>query len=332
MLVNRMNKPILTICIATYNRANYISETIKSIISQLDDNVELLVVDGASTDDTENVVLRYANVDHRIRYVRLPAKGGIDQDYCKSVELARGEYCWLFTDDDLLKPGAVAAVKAAINDGNVLIVVNAEVRDNNLAAILKPRKIVAYQDKTYASEEMENLFTDSLSHLSFIGAVVIRRDIWLSREYALYFGTEFVHVGVIFQKNLPGPSIIISEPYVCIRYGNGQWKTRGFEIWMIKWPKLVWSFKHISDKAKRSITRQKPWLNLAVLLYERGIGAYSIHQYRTNLSGLPVSKAWKMCAYIISQLPEKILAYSLYYYCKLIMPDKMFLYDLKPNK
>lgn len=65
------------------------------------------MVDGASTDNTEDVMRRYVNVDPRIRYVRLPARG-VDQDYDKSVELAHGEFCWFFTDDNLLRPGAVA--------------------------------------------------------------------------------------------------------------------------------------------------------------------------------------------------------------------------------
>jgi abequosyltransferase len=324
--------PLLTICIATYNRADYISETLESIISQLADDVELLVVDGASTDDTEKVVTRYAEQNQLIRYVRLAAKGGVDHDYCKSVDLARGEYCWLFTDDDLLKPGAVAAVKAAIYDGNCLIVVNAEVRDHKLVTILKSRKIVTYEDKLYASSEMEGLFIGALDHLSFIGSVVIKRDIWLNRDREAFFGSEFVHVGVIFQKKLPGTAIVIAEPYVCIRYGNGQWKPRGFEIWMFKWPELVWSFGHISDRAKKSITRQKPWKNLAILLFERGIGAYSTQHYRIYLSELPVSKLWKICAYLFSRLPEKALASLLYYFLRLMMPNKMFLYDLDSNR
>ena len=55
-----MKTPLLSICIATYNRASYIGETLDSIIPQLDDDVELLVVDGASTDNTEDVVRKYA--------------------------------------------------------------------------------------------------------------------------------------------------------------------------------------------------------------------------------------------------------------------------------
>ena len=110
-----MKAPLLSICIATYNRAAYIGVTLDSIISQLTDDVELLVVDGASTDSTEEVLHTYIKKSNRIRYIRLAAKGGVDQDYDKSIEFARGEWCWLFTDDDLLKPGAIAAVKSCHN-------------------------------------------------------------------------------------------------------------------------------------------------------------------------------------------------------------------------
>ena len=203
-----MNKPILSICIATYNRDGFIGETLDSIIPQLDDEVELLVVDGASTDNTEDVVRKYTTKEPRIRYVRLSAKGGVDHDYDKSVELARGEFCWLFTDDDLLKHGAVATVIAAIKKGHDLVVVNAEVRDRTLSGILERRRINTQENKVYVPGSMERLFVDVLDYLSFIGGVVIRRSIWLGRERELYFGTEFVHVGVIFQKHLQGPAAL----------------------------------------------------------------------------------------------------------------------------
>src|SRR3989304_2558917 len=106
----------LSICIATYNRAKYLGETLDSIVRQLEEDVELLVVDGASTDNTGDVVKIYTDKYSNVKYIRLSEKGGVDQDYDKSVELARGEFCWFFTDDDLLRPGAVATVKTAIKE------------------------------------------------------------------------------------------------------------------------------------------------------------------------------------------------------------------------
>ena len=221
-----MNTPLLSICIATYNRADYIGQTLDSIIPQLDDDVELLVVDGASTDNTADVVRRYA--DPRIRYVRLPVKGGVDQDYCKAVELARGEFCWLFTDDDLLKPGAISAVKNAISAGYGLIIVNAEVRDRTRELFWNISELSCATIKSMLPTTWNVSLSTALNYISFIGAVVIRRSIWLSRDKESYFGTEFVHIGVIFQKPLPEPVLIIAEPFIIIRYGNAQWTIARF--------------------------------------------------------------------------------------------------------
>jgi len=299
--------PILSICIATYNRASFIGETLDSIIPQLDDDVELLVVDGASTDNTEDVVRKYAEKESRISYIRLSAKGGVDQDYDRSVELARGEFCWLFTDDDLLKPGAVAAVKAAINKGYDLVVVNAEVRDRELSVILGHRRIIMQANKVYAPDSMEHLFIDALDYLSFIGAVVISRNIWLSRERGLYFGTEFLHVGVIFQKPLPRPALIIAEPYIIIRLGNAQWIPRSFDIWMFIWPKLVWSFKDISNAAKLSVTRREPWRNFKKLIIQRNRGSYNLETYHKYFSTMRVNFLWKFGAWLVACFPRNII-------------------------
>lgn len=309
-----MTTPFLSICIATYNRASFIGETLDSIIPQLDDDVELLVVDGASTDDTEDVVRKYVQKESRIRYVRLPAKSGVDQDYDKSVELARGEFCWLFTDDDLLKPRAVSAVKAAIKEGHDLVFVNAEVRDCKLSTILERQRIIMQDNKVYAPNNMECLFIDALEYLSFIGAVVIRRSIWLSRERELYFGTEFVHVGVIFQKPMSSPTIIIAEPYITIRFDNAQWESRRFEIWMFKWPKLVWSFENISSKAKLSVTHREPWRNFKNLIIHRSLGGYNIQSYRQYFSTMRVDVLWKCCAWLIACFPRKIIVKFHYLY------------------
>lgn len=311
-----MKTPILSICIATYNRAGYIGETLESIIPQLDDDAELLVVDGASTDNTEDVVQKYVQKESRIRYVRLSTKGGVDQDYDKSVELARGEFCWLFTDDDLLKPGAVAAVKAAIKKGYDLVVVNAEVRDRELSVILGRRRIIMQDNKAYAPNSMEHLFVDALNYLSFIGAVVIRRSIWLSRERGLYFGTEFVHVGVIFQKPLPGPALIIAEPYIIIRFGNGQWTPRSFDIWMFKWPKLVWSFENISDEAKLLVTPKEPWRNFKKLIVQRSAGGYNLQSYRQYFSSMQINVLWKIFVWLIACFPRKIIVGFHYLYSR----------------
>ena len=308
-----MNKPLLSICIATYNRADYIGETLNSIIPQLDDEVEIVVVDGASTDKTQEVVEEFVRREPRIHYVRLPAKGGVDQDYNKAVELARGEFCWLFTDDDLLKPGAIAAIKTAIAKGYDLVVVNAEVRDNRLTTILDDQRMIMRENKEYAPRDVDDFFVNSIDYLSFIGAVVIRRSVWLGRDREQYLGTEFIHIGVIFQKALEASILVIADPYIIIRWGNAQWTPRGFDIWMFKLPNLIWSFEDISSEAKQRVVKREPWRNLKNLIIYRRTGSYNIYSYQKYFSKVKAGSIWRFFAFAIAIFPREIIAP--FYYC-----------------
>src|SRR5438552_9642418 len=143
----------LSICIATYNRAEVIGETLESILPQLREGVELVVVDGASRDATESVVSSHFIGRSDCRYVRLPTKGGVDQDYCLAVEHARGQYCWLVTDDDVLKPHAIDRVIAELQSDPDLLVVNAEVAEPDLTTLLTARLLRLETDKEFGPRQ-----------------------------------------------------------------------------------------------------------------------------------------------------------------------------------
>lgn len=307
-------KPLLSVCIATYNRARYIGETLDSILPQLTSEVEVVVADGASTDSTGQVVCQYANRDPRVRYIRLQKKGGVDHDYDKAVEFASGQYCWLFTDDDVLNPGAIEAVVRMLRRGFGLIIVNAEVRDRSLRSVIQSQRVPLLKDKVYPPEQHESLFVELLDYLSFIGAVVIRRSVWMSRNRRQYFGTEFVHVGVIFQAPLSFPVALISKPYVAIRLDNAQWEPRRFEIWMFKWPKLIWSFPDFSDNAKLKVIAREPWLNFRNLVANRDLGAYNLNLYYRYLHKTHVGVAWKFFAVVVACAPRKLIRIMRYFY------------------
>ena len=315
-----MTSPRLSICIATYNRAGYIGETLESIISQVTDEVEIVVADGASTDGTSSVVKDCAEVCKQIRYIRLSSKGGFDQDYCKAVELAKGEYCWLMTDDDILKQGAIKIVLDEIKYNNYsLIIVNAEVRNIDLSRLIDKKRLQINENKIYTPAENEKLFVEVADYLSFIGCVVINKRLWDEREKEKYFGSVFIHVGVIFQSTIPSNTLIISEPYVIIRYGNAEWKPRAFEIWMFKWPALIWSFQNFPDKTKAQIIPKEPYLRYLTLLTYRARGAYSINEYFKYIAPRNKSKWKRLVSEIIARLPGcflnlcGLLYYSLFY-------------------
>lgn len=315
-----MRTPLLSICIATYNRAGYIGETLQSIISQVTNEVEIVIVDGASTDNTGSVVRGYNEVYKQIRYVPLSSKGGVDRDFCKAVELAKGKYCWLMSDDDILKQGAVQTVLDEIrHNGYSLIIVNSEVRSVDLSKLVDKRRLQIYENKVYTPLENEKLFVETANYLSFIGCVVIDKHLWDEREKERYFGSAFVHVGVIFQSTIPSKALIIAEPYIMIRYGNAEWTKRAFEIWMFKWPNLIWSFSNFSDKAKLQIIPKEPYLRYSTLLVYRARDAYSISDYFHFIAPRLKSKWGSFVSKKIAQLPGcfvnfiGLLYYSFFY-------------------
>ena len=275
----------LSICIATYNRAGFIGETLDSIIPQLGPGIELVIVDGASPDNTASVVANYMGRTAAIRYFREAENSGVDADYDKAVGYAAGEHCWLFPDDDLLAPGAVARVLEALEDGAVdLLLVDAEVKDRTLARTLQVGRMALKGERRYGPGDADALLADAGYALSFIGGVIVRKALWSSRRREPYFGSLFIHVGVIFQSAGIGLAKVLSEPLVVIRAGNAMWRPRSFEIWAVKWPSLIWSFEGHADAAKRQVTPREPWRSFPWLLGYRALGAYSRAEYQLYLA------------------------------------------------
>jgi abequosyltransferase len=308
-------KPKLSICIATYNRGKFVGATLESILSQADDRVEIIVVDGASPDNTQDVIRPYLSQHPNLHYYREKTNSGVDCDYDKSVSYASGDYCWLLPDDDLLAPGAVAQVLDRLGQGSPeLIVVNSEIWNADFSQNLDTRMLPFRSDRTYGPGDGEKVFKDLATCLSFIGSVVIQRGVWLERERKPYYGTLYVHVGVIFQQPAVERVSVISEPLIRIRYGNSMWSPRSFEVLYFKWPRLIWSFPQFTVAAKRQIIWREPWHRCRSLLKSRAIGEYSRSEFRKYLFGRPLD--WHLVlAYLISVFPAKLanMLWVLYY-------------------
>ncbi len=93
--------PLVTIGIPTYNRAdNYLKHVLKSAINQTYPNIEIIVSDNCSTDDTETVVKKFSNP--RIKYFKQANNIGPLNNFDFALEQAKGNYFLLLPDDDLI--------------------------------------------------------------------------------------------------------------------------------------------------------------------------------------------------------------------------------------
>lgn len=102
-----MTRPLLSVVIPTRNRANLVGEAIESALCQKDGQVEVIVVDDASTDETANVLAR--SFGSRIRLLRMAHRRGAGAARNAGVRQASGELVAFLDDDDLWLPGKLDA-------------------------------------------------------------------------------------------------------------------------------------------------------------------------------------------------------------------------------
>lgn len=105
----------------TYNRGKYIKKCIESVLNQTLKNIELIIIDDGSTDNTFSVVKQYD--DSRIKYVKQENKGiGKSRNY--GVKLASGKYIVFLDSDDYLENDALEKMYDKAEKENIDIVVS----------------------------------------------------------------------------------------------------------------------------------------------------------------------------------------------------------------
>lgn len=96
-----MSKDLVSIITPTYNCAKFIGATIESVLNQTYQNFEMIIVDDASKDNTEEVVNSFK--DKRIKYIRLSKNSGPAVARNRAMEEAKGKYMAFLDSDDLWK-------------------------------------------------------------------------------------------------------------------------------------------------------------------------------------------------------------------------------------
>jgi glycosyltransferase involved in cell wall biosynthesis len=97
-----MNNPLVSIIIPTYNRAEYLDRAVQSALSQTYNNIEVIVVDDASTDNTAQVVRSFES--EKLRYIRNEENIGAPRTRNRGLQEANGEFVNFLDDDDELLP------------------------------------------------------------------------------------------------------------------------------------------------------------------------------------------------------------------------------------
>lgn len=109
-----MDKPLASVCIPAYNNAAYIKETIDSVLSQTYSNLELVICDDKSTDDTVKVIEKIK--DDRIKLYKNEKNLGMAGNWNNCLFKCSGEFIKLICADDMLAKDCLAKEVKALTD------------------------------------------------------------------------------------------------------------------------------------------------------------------------------------------------------------------------
>ena len=205
------NEPLVSVIIPTYNRGRLILDSINSVLNQTYKNIELIVVDDCSTDDTEKTVKSID--DSRIKYIKLEKNSGACVARNKGIEISRGEFIAFNDSDDLWLPEKINSQLDFLYENNAEIsFCKMECRTpennfiHNFPNIEFDRKI-SYKDLLkYNSASTQTIFgkSECFRNVMFDTRMPRLQD-WdevlrLSQKYRIFYQNEIL-VNTFFQKD-----------------------------------------------------------------------------------------------------------------------------------
>lgn len=114
------NKPLFSVVVLTYNQENLIEETLNSIYNQSYPNIELIISDDASTDNTIPIIKSWID-KHKSRFQRVelitsPINTGISANHTRGVRAVKGEFTKYIGGDDILLPNALEKMESFLEE------------------------------------------------------------------------------------------------------------------------------------------------------------------------------------------------------------------------
>lgn len=95
-----MDKPLVSVMIITYNRADYITRAIESLQNQSFSNWEAVIIDDCSKDKTDQIISQIQTKDPRVFYKKLSTKSGISSSRNLALSISKGKYVAVLDSDD----------------------------------------------------------------------------------------------------------------------------------------------------------------------------------------------------------------------------------------
>lgn len=301
-------KPLISIVIPSNNRTELLDKAIMSIIAVpiWNTDCELCISDNSKGNETENLIRTKYSGNSQIVYRRSLDAPSLDENVNMAISMARGEYVWIFGDDDLIVENFLADFLIYLKKSSPDIIIL------NSSSFYEQGQVEASRHvldklKVYGPNDDDLFLADQGGYITYVPSIVIRKNLWKQFFRPEKIGTFFAHIDTICRSKIGHSAHYLPNPAIKMRMGMQTWTARHFEIWNVNFPEVIWALDNYSLQAKKSVIQHYPLKSLRGILASRAYGRFNFKIFKSIL--LPAENSLlivKVLGFLISIIPRTV--------------------------
>ena len=182
-----MKQPLVSVVIACYNTEKYIEEAVQSILTQTYQNLEIIIIDDGSSDDSYTILLRISKEDKRIRLFRNEQNIKTARTTNKAIKLCDGEFIAIMDADDICTPTRIEKQVKFLQENR-----NIGVLGTGLILIKLNKKLKSIK-KPALNEDIKTLlfFENAIHHSNAMFNIAVVKKEWIKYDERFYIIQDY---------------------------------------------------------------------------------------------------------------------------------------------
>lgn len=207
----------LEIFVLTYNRANFLCETLESIVSQTVKGFRVTVLNNGSSDDTIDVVKKFNN--HGVCLVSSEVNIGVVANFSRAQQLSTASWVIVFHDDDIMHPNYIENVLDCINE------------QPNVAALCSTMLETSNMEEKWPEKNMKEIKVLDARTLATVhyhgfplqfGSIVYRKEYFIKEKLDYKKYGKACDMPFLFSITTNSFAVVFKFPFIKYRTHAGQ--------------------------------------------------------------------------------------------------------------
>jgi glycosyltransferase involved in cell wall biosynthesis/predicted O-methyltransferase YrrM len=195
--------------------------------------IELVIADDCSTDNTRKLVEPYAKHYEFVEYFCYAENIGLEENLLQAGSSCTGEYLWIFGDDDFLEhDSSLDKIMGFLSTNKYdMLIMNRTRRNVDLSNLITTNWMEMDESKEIEYSGLRDFVLDwgLLSVIGFITVNIFRREAFYSINKEPYFGTMYPQLGMMAEAFHDASCLLIGRPLICHRTHSAEEKAKAFK-------------------------------------------------------------------------------------------------------